>query len=190
MRPIEVRTSPEGMRGAAWPWRRRRAGNVIGGGDWSEDRLVPDLIRGFQAHEPVRIRYPKAIRPWQHVLDPLRGYILLAEHLLDGKMEASSAFNFGPSEEDAWSVERIAGQVAALWGEDASWISDAAPALHEAHTLKLDASKARSQLGWRSKLQTGTALEWTIGWYQAWRRGGDMGQETRNQIGAYDQLPN
>jgi len=165
-----------------------RAGNVIGGGDWSEDRLIPDLIRGFQAKHPVLIRRPKAIRPWQHVLEPLHGYILLAEHLLANPERVASSFNFGPSEEDGWPVERIATTIAKIWDEGASWVRDLAPAVHEAHTLRLDASKARAELGWQPRLRIETALEWTVAWYRASRQGADMGQETLAQIAAYEGL--
>jgi CDP-glucose 4,6-dehydratase len=165
-----------------------RAGNVIGGGDWSEDRLIPDLIRGFLAKQPVLIRRPNAIRPWQHVLDPLHGYILLAEHLLAKREQVASSFNFGPSDEDAWPVERIATAIAKMWGEGASWVRDAAPAVHEAHTLRLDASKARAELGWQPSLRIETALEWTMAWYRASQQGADMRQETRAQIAAYEGL--
>src|SRR6266568_4028241 len=103
-----------------------RAGNVIGGGDWSEDRLIPDLIRGFQAGQPVLIRRPNAIRPWQHALEPLNGYIMLAEHALAGHAHAASSFNFGPSD-DPWPVQRIATRLATMWGSAASWMLDDAP---------------------------------------------------------------
>jgi CDP-glucose 4,6-dehydratase len=166
-----------------------RAGNVIGGGDWSEDRLVPDLIRGFQIGQPVLIRRPKAVRPWQHVLEPLRGYILLAERLLTGRSEFSSSFNFGPADGDAWPVERIATKLVNLWSHGASWISDSTPSIHEAHYLRLDASKARAELGWEPKLGIESALDWTVSWYRAWNDGADMLQVTLDQIAAYEKLP-
>jgi CDP-glucose 4,6-dehydratase len=165
-----------------------RAGNVIGGGDWSEDRLIPDLIRGFQAGRAVRIRSPKAVRPWQHVLESLRGYVMLAERLLAGETTFADAFNFGPNEEDAWPVERIADKLAAMAGGGAHWVLDDAPTVHEARTLRLDASKARAMLGWRPLLPIEQALEWTMKWYDAWRRGEDMQAETQKQISAYLEL--
>jgi CDP-glucose 4,6-dehydratase len=165
-----------------------RAGNVIGGGDWSEDRLIPDLIRGFQTHQPAHIRHPKAIRPWQHVLEPLFGYIQLAEQLLAQKKEAASAFNFGPGEEDAWPVDRIADALARMWGEGARWVSDAGANVHEAQSLKLDASKARAELGWRPRFNIETALEWTVSWYRAWNQGTDLQRETQSQIAAYQNI--
>lgn len=165
-----------------------RAGNVIGGGDWSEDRLIPDLIRGFHAGKSVLIRYPHAIRPWQHVLDPLHGYILLAERALARHEWAASSFNFGPSDVDAWPVERLATKLAEMWGGSASWTRDVAPAVHEARTLNLDSSKARATLGWTPRLNIERALEWTTEWYRAWQQGGDLARETRAQITAYDEI--
>jgi len=165
-----------------------RAGNVIGGGDWSEDRLIPDLIRGFQAGQPVLIRHPHAIRPWQHVLEPLHGYLLLAEQLLAGRSESASAFNFGPNDGDAWAVERITTKLINLWGDGASWMRDSAETVHEANFLRLDSSRARTELGWRPKLGIESALEWTVSWYRAWHDGGDMLMQTRDQIAQYEQL--
>ena len=163
-----------------------RAGNVIGGGDWSEDRLIPDLIRGFQARQPVLIRRPNAIRPWQHVLDPLQGYIVLAEKLLAQDEQLAPSFNFGPSDEDTWRVGRIATQCANLWGDGAAWITDSTADLHEAHSLRLDASLAREELGWRPRLSIETALEWTLGWYRCAQQGADMKQETLAQIARFE----
>ena len=165
-----------------------RAGNVIGGGDWSEDRLIPDLIRGFHRGEPVRIRRPQAVRPWQHVLEPLHGYLLLAEHLLAHDPAASSAFNFGPREHDAWTVEQIADFLAGAWGAGAQWVRDGDPGVHEAATLRLDASKAQQQLGWQPRLPIETALAWTVEWYRAWQAGAPMEQRTEAQIAAYERL--
>jgi CDP-glucose 4,6-dehydratase len=165
-----------------------RAGNVIGGGDWSEDRLIPDLIRGFQAKRAVLIRRPDAIRPWQHVLEPVHGYILLAEKLLAGQGQFATAFNFGPRDEDAWTVGCIAGELANLWGPGASWERDSSQSVHEASYLRLDASRARTELDWRPRLPIHGALEWTVSWYLAWQRGADMSQETRAQIAAYEAI--
>jgi CDP-glucose 4,6-dehydratase len=165
-----------------------RAGNVIGGGDWSEDRLIPDLIRGFEAKQPVLIRRPNAIRPWQHVLEPLHGYIMLAEGLLAKHIRLASSFNFGPSDEDSWSVERIATKLVDMWGEGASWVRDTAPSLHENNSLRLDSSKARAELGWQPSLRIETALEWTLNWYRSWQRGDDMEKESLAQIAKFEQL--
>jgi CDP-glucose 4,6-dehydratase len=165
-----------------------RAGNVIGGGDWSEDRLIPDLVRGFEAKQPVLIRRPGAVRPWQHVLAPLHGYLRLAEQLLAGEMQFASAFNFGPNHEDAWPVERIATLAAKMWGDGAAWVRDEVPSVHEAHYLRLDSSKARLELGWQPRLAIKEALEWTMSWYIEHARGADMRQQTIAQISAYEEL--
>jgi CDP-glucose 4,6-dehydratase len=165
-----------------------RAGNVIGGGDWSEDRLIPDLIRGFLSGKPVQIRNPHAIRPWQHVLEPLAGYIKLAEHLLQEGAGFASAWNFGPAEEDVWPVGRIADAITAAWGNRAKWVHDTAENPHEAGYLKLNADKARSLLGWRPVLPIETALRWLVDWYVAWRQGEDMHAFTLHQIAEYERL--
>lgn len=166
-----------------------RAGNVIGGGDWSEDRLIPDLIRGFQSRRPVLIRNPTAIRPWQHVLDPLHGYLRLAECLLDRPDALSPSFNFGPSDDDLWAVGRIAKAASERWGNQASWMSDSKSAVHEAHLLRLDSSRARSELQWNPRLRTETALEWTLSWYRAAEeQNTDLHQETLRQIEEYERL--
>jgi CDP-glucose 4,6-dehydratase len=163
-----------------------RAGNVIGGGDWSEDRLIPDLIRGFCAGKPVLIRRPQAIRPWQHVLEPLHGYILLAEQLLSGEQRFATAFNFGPADDESWTVERIADSLAAGWGDGAKWIAGADPGVHEAGLLRLDASKARALLGWQPRLGLQSALEWTLRWHREYTSGRDMRQPTLQQIEEYE----
>lgn len=167
-----------------------RAGNVIGGGDWSRDRLIPDLIRGFQAGEVIPIRRPKAIRPWQHVLEPLHGYLLVAEHLMQEPERLAPAFNFGPREDDVWTVDRIAAKLAGLWGEGAAYQCDADDNIHEAHLfLRLDASLAHAQLGWQPRLHIEAALEWTLRWYQAQKRGEPMQRFTQAQIADYERLP-
>jgi CDP-glucose 4,6-dehydratase len=165
-----------------------RAGNVIGGGDWSEDRLIPDLIRGFQAGQPVRIRRPKALRPWQHVLEPLHGYMMLAERLLARQEQFASAFNFGPSDDEIWTVEKVADHTAALWGNEAAWVNDPEPGVHEAGILRLDVSKARAELGWQPRLSIETALTWTVDWFRACEKGAPMQRETQAQITAYERL--
>ena len=163
-----------------------RAGNVIGGGDWSSDRLIPDLVRGFVEGKPALIRRPGAIRPWQHVLEPLHGYLLLAERLLTGQPRYATAFNFGPSEDDAqpvgWIVEKLVG----FWGDGATWVLDPEPGVHEAGYLKLDASRARAELGWRPKLRLETALAWLVDWYKAHAAGADMQRLTLEQITSYE----
>ena len=162
-----------------------RAGNVIGGGDWAEDRLIPDLVRGFLSGNPAAIRNPKAIRPWQHVLEPLAGYIALAEHLLQDGGKFGGAWNFGPGEEDAWTVGRIADALAGMWGSDVKWVHDAAENPHEAGYLKLDASKARLMLGWRPVLPIEQALRWVSDWVMSWRQGENMQAFSLRQIAEY-----
>jgi len=163
-----------------------RAGNVIGGGDWSEDRLIPDLVRGFLSGQPVKIRNSHAIRPWQHVLEPLAGYIALAEHLLKDGATFAGAWNFGPAEGDAWPVSQIAEAMTQAWGENAGWTQDTAPSPHEAGYLKLDASKARHWLGWRPVLSIDLAIVWLVDWFVAWKRGEDMRAFTLRQIAEYE----
>lgn len=165
-----------------------RAGNVIGGGDWSADRLIPDLIRGFEAGEPVLIRNPKAIRPWQHVLDSLLGYMKIAERLLAGDMRFASVFNFGPLDGDIWPVERIAARLAHQWGAEATWVQDSSANPHESRILRLDSSRARIELGWKPRLTTEAALDWTVEWYRARRDGADMREITLSQLEAYEKL--
>jgi len=163
-----------------------RAGNVIGGGDFAVDRLLPDFLRALDAGAVLRIRSPRATRPWQHVLEPLSGYLLLAEHLSTEPTACAEAFNFGPPDDDSrevrWLVERLA---AAIPG--ARWEVDGAPQPHEAQSLKLDSSKARARLGWRPRWTVERTLEHTLDWHRAWRAGSDMGAFTRAQIGAYQQ---
>jgi CDP-glucose 4,6-dehydratase len=163
-----------------------RAGNVIGGGDWSEDRLVPDLVRGFGAGMPVLIRCPTAVRPWQHVLEPLHGYLTLAQKLLAQESTWASAYNFGPGEEDLWPVERVATKLVDLWGNGASWTRESAASVHEDHVLRLDASKARIELGWKPRLGIERALEWTVKWYRACSCDEDMQSFTLKQIAEYE----
>ncbi|NDD66067.1 CDP-glucose 4,6-dehydratase [bacterium] len=144
-----------------------RAGNVIGGGDVSVDRLIPDIVRSIQEGSPLSIRYPDAIRPWQHVLEPLRGYLMLAERL-HGDHAFEGAWNFGPHPTDAASVRTIVDQCRSLWGGDwEPWNSTAAPHFHEAGYLKLDSSKAQHMLGWSPALSLQETLKWVVSWYQS-----------------------
>jgi CDP-glucose 4,6-dehydratase len=166
-----------------------RAGNVIGGGDWSTDRLIPDLVRGFLAGDPVLIRRPQAIRPWQHVLEPVFGYLLLAEKLLTADPRYATAFNFGPSDDDAQTVGWIVERMTKFWGGNASWVQDEDPGVHEAGYLKLDASRARAELAWHPRLRLDTTLHWLVDWYKAWQGGADMHRFTLNQIAQYETLP-
>lgn len=163
-----------------------RAGNVIGGGDWAQDRLVPDIVRAFGVGEEVVIRRPEAVRPWQHVLEPLSGYLLLAERLAHG--EAAEGWNFGPAEQDARPVKWIVERMAERWGDNASWrVERTGP--HEATMLKLDCSKARNRLQWRPRLDLETTIDWLIDWYKAQRDGADMRAVTLDQISTYSGLP-
>jgi CDP-glucose 4,6-dehydratase len=161
-----------------------RAGNVIGGGDWAIDRLIPDFLRAMDAGQTLTIRCPHATRPWQHVLEPLFGYIALAERLhADGEVFAE-AWNFGPTDDDArpvqWIVERLAEM-----RRDMRWQLDAAPQLHEAHYLKLDSSKARNRLDWQPRWPLQTALRKTLDWHDAWRTKQDMRELSVTQISEY-----
>ena len=171
-----------------------RAGNVIGGGDWSTDRLIPDLIRGFVSGAPVLIRHPHAIRPWQHVLEPLHGYILLAERLLAPERSAATpfatAYNFGPAESDAQPVSWIADKMTNFWGDGATWTLDKSPTPHEAPYLKLDATRAHSDLAWTPRLNLETTLQWLVQWYRSHQSGADMQSFTLDQIAVYESLPN
>jgi CDP-glucose 4,6-dehydratase len=165
-----------------------RAGNVIGGGDWTADQLIPDLMRAFLAGEPCLIRNPSAIRPWQFVLEPLRGYLLLAERLAEDPGRFASAWNFGPAEADAKPVSWIGDQLVRLWGNQASWIEDAGMHPRESHYLKLDASKARTRLNWHPSVPLTLALEWIVEWYRAFQAGDNLGYLTRTQIERYEAL--
>lgn len=166
-----------------------RAGNVIGGGDWSEDRLIPDMVRAFSSENTLHIRAPKAIRPWQHVLEPLRGYILLAKKMWQKNRDYCSGWNFGPSEKDICTVEEVIEKSAIFWGEEAQWSVASGPHPHEAITLKLDCSKASSLLNWQPVFNLDIALEWTINWYKAQQKSEvDMRALTLQQINAYEAL--
>jgi len=164
-----------------------RAGNVIGGGDWAADRLVPDLIGALQANIPARIRNPYAIRPWQHVLEPLGGYLQLAERLCNDGPAFGEAWNFGPQEDDTKPVAWIAAELCKLWGESASWVADAGDHLHEAHYLKLDISKARARLPWTPRLRLSDALQLTVDWTRQ-QPGQDARALTLAQINIYKAL--
>jgi CDP-glucose 4,6-dehydratase len=162
-----------------------RAGNVIGGGDWAEDRLVPDIIRAFIEKRPVRIRNPHAIRPWQHVLEPLRGYLAVAESLYEVGPASGEAWNFGPEQSDARSVEWIVEELCTLWVNGARWEKEEAVQPHETQSLKLDWSKAAARLGWRPELQLKEALAMTAIWYREKLRSQDMRVFTIAQIDRY-----
>lgn len=176
-------TDPRGCRVATV-----RAGNVIGGGDWSADRLVPDVLRAHAAGKPVGIRAPGAVRPWQHVLEPLAGYLGLAQALLGPAGPAlAGAWNFGPAEADCvpvgWIVERLTARLGVAWQPTAP------PQFHEAGTLKVDSAKAREQLGWRPRLGVGEAVDWTADWHLRLAAGCDPAASTTSQISRYANGP-
>lgn len=165
-----------------------RAGNVIGGGDWAPDRLVPDILAAFAAGRGAEIRHPHAVRPWQHVLEPLRGYLMLAERLYHDGAAYAEGWNFGPNEDDARPVGWIVENLAALWGDGAHWRSDAGAHPHEAHSLKLDIAKARQRLGWRPALRLQPALELIVEWARQRQAGADVRALTLAQIARYQDL--
>ena len=164
-----------------------RAGNVIGGGDWSRDRLMPDLIGAFVAGKPAQLRNPLAVRPWQHVLEPLAGYLLLAQQLFDGNDRYAGAWNFGPGEDDHRDVAFVARRIAKLWSESARCENSAESFPHETQLLRIDANKARQQLGWKSRWNLDQTLLHTASWYRAWHDGRDMREQTLAQINSYQQ---
>ncbi len=165
-----------------------RAGNVIGGGDWTPDQLIPDMMRAFLSGHPCQIRNRSAVRPWQFVLEPLRGYLMLAERLGTNAGEFASAWNFGPVETDAKPVSWIADELVRLWGNGASWNQDTGTHPHEAHVLRLDVSKTREHLGWNPALPLSRALPWVVDWYRAYNAGEDLQAFTRTQIRRYEEL--
>ncbi len=158
-----------------------RAGNVIGGGDWGEDRLVPDIVRAALAGQTLRVRNPDAVRPWQHVLCPLSGYLVLAQALCESP-EHACAWNFGPDERDARTVAWIVERVSQLWPGGVRWTHDEGPHPHEAHHLRLDCTRARERLGWRPVMGLEDALLATVDWYRALGEGEDMRAVTLGQV--------
>ncbi|HIB05440.1 MAG TPA: CDP-glucose 4,6-dehydratase [Candidatus Marinimicrobia bacterium] len=162
-----------------------RAGNVIGGGDWAEDRLIPDIIRAFQEDEQVEIRNPYATRPWQHVLEPLAGYVQLAEQLTSSGSSYTEAWNFGPREEDVRPVQWIVEQMAEQWGNNASWVIDEGDHPHEANYLKLDCSKAHTKLSWQPKWNLSHALLKIVEWHKSECTDGDCKEVCLAQIDEY-----
>jgi len=165
-----------------------RAGNAIGGGDWTANQLIPDLMRAFLAGKPCPIRQPSATRPWQFVLEPLRGYLMLAELLATDACSYASGWNFGPADDDAKPVSWIADELVRVWGDHASCTRDSAMHPSEAHALKLDASKAKVHLGWRPLLPLKQALCWIVEWYRGYQSGADLRRLTLAQIERYEAL--
>lgn len=159
-----------------------RAGNVIGGGDWAEDRLVPDILRAFEKSHPVVIRNPYSTRPWQHVLEPLSGYLALAEKLWYEPSIYAGGWNFGPVDEDAQPVQWIVERLCSAWGQGARWALDGENHPHEAGYLKLDISKARHQMGWAPTWALGVALSKIVEWHKVYLAGGDLRSLTESQI--------
>jgi CDP-glucose 4,6-dehydratase len=162
-----------------------RAGNAIGGGDWAADRLIPDLVRAFRAGRPAAVRSPRAVRPWQHVLEPLSGYLILAQRLYDHGPAYGEGWNFGPEECDEKEVGWLAARASELWGDGARWTGDSGPHPHEAAMLKLDCSKSRARLGWRPCWHLNRALEETVSWYRSFYRGEDIRAVSQRQIEAF-----
>jgi CDP-glucose 4,6-dehydratase len=163
-----------------------RAGNVIGGGDWAMDRLVPDLLRAFEGGKLALIRNPHAIRPWQHVLEPVLGYLLLAQRLYTDGMTCAEGWNFGPNDGDAKPVSWIADCMVRIWGGDAGYrIDDGTKHLHEANYLKLDCSKGRSRLSWQPRWELSRALDEVVSWHRDYLQGRDMREVCLTQISRF-----
>jgi CDP-glucose 4,6-dehydratase len=163
-----------------------RAGNVIGGGDWAQDRLIPDIIYAITQGLPVRIRNPHSIRPWQHVLEPLSGYLLLAENLFTNRECFAEAWNFGPNNDDAKPVQWVVDKLTNYWGEGTSWVLDKGNHPHEAHYLKLDCSKAKESLNWQPRWRLVEAIEKICVWHKAHLAGSDMQAMCLHQIKQYE----
>jgi len=171
--------------GTSVPLATARAGNVIGGGDWAADRLVPDVLFAFSNDKPVVIRSPGAIRPWQHVLEPIRGYLTLAERLYVDGQDYAEAFNFGPRDGDVKPVGWVVSELSRLWGKDAKWTQNGGQNPHEATLLKLDISKASHRLGWTPQLNLVQALGLTVDWTRRLLEGRNMRDTTWEQISGY-----
>jgi len=163
-----------------------RAGNVIGGGDWGADRLVPDIMRAAEAGTPIAIRNPQAIRPWQHVLNPLSGYLVLAQALHDDP-EAAGGWNFGPAQDDARPVRWITDRLTDLWPAELRWDVDPGPHPHEAQFLSLDSTRARQRLGWRPRWDLARTLQSIVTWHRAHLDGADLRAVTLRQIEEFDE---
>ena len=163
-----------------------RAGNVIGGGDWAEDRLVPDCMRAFASGQPVVLRRPDAVRPWQHVLEPLSGYLALAERLAGDPASFGEAWNFGPAADDTRPVAWVVDRLSEFWGDGARWEPDPGTHPHEAGLLQVDASKARARLGWTPRLSLTEGLRWTVDWYRRFEAGEDAAALTLDQIDRFE----
>jgi CDP-glucose 4,6-dehydratase len=165
-----------------------RAGNVIGGGDWSQDRLIPDCVRALDAGAPVRLRNPGAVRPWQHVLEPLSGYLAMAEALMRAPVEMAHAVNFGPNPASFCTVSAVVDAFSARFGGKPGWVADSGSHPPEAGALALSSALAARALGWHAHLDLPTALSWTADWYRACRAGENMVNYSLNQLAQYRRL--
>lgn len=163
-----------------------RAGNVIGGGDWTRDQLIPDVLRAFSKGESVSLRSPGATRPWQFVLEPLSGYLLLAERLFKDGTSNAEGFNFGPIDDDAKPVAWLVEKLGASWGPGVGWQPDPRQHPHEANFLKLDSSKARARLGWAPRIGLSEALDWVVDWYKTYVDGKPVRNKTEEQIASFE----
>jgi CDP-glucose 4,6-dehydratase len=171
------------------PVATARGGNVIGGGDFSEDRLIPDIVRSIEAGRPLRLRNPAATRPWQHVLDCLAGYFCFAQSLANGQTQRR-ALNFGPAAGEEVSVRDLADAMFDALGAPRSWVADEVPGAHEAKSLAIDSTAARAELGWRDRLASRSALDATAEWYRARSAGANMRDVTIGQIRGYEEMGN
>ena len=162
-----------------------RAGNVVGGGDWANDRLIPDILKAFEKNEPVVIRNPMATRPWQHVLEPLSGYLVLAQHLFEEGDAFAESWNFGPKDEDCKSVGWILEKMVAKWGRGVTWELDKNNNPHEAGYLKLDCSKSAMKLHWHPNWNLDYTLDSIVNWHQNWLSGKNMQEQCLHEIAAY-----
>ena len=165
-----------------------RAGNVIGGGDWAKDRIIPDIVRSLQANEPVLLRNPTSERPWQHVLEPLHGYLLLAAHQVQQPLNFASAYNFGPEPQDNLTVEEVTQKAVATWGSGNYEKAESVQQVHEAGLLRLDISKVKTELGWKPQFNAAEAIAKTIDWYQRFGKGDNARLLITQQVDAYVNL--
>lgn len=165
-----------------------RAGNIIGGGDWAEGRLIPDAVHAFSTGQPLILRNPRALRPWQYVLDPLRGYLSLAQSIWD-QPDRAGPYNFGPPAQNEIEVADLVREFARVWGGSVRWETAQAPPFWEAPALRLDSTKAQAVLGWRARVGIGEALAWTAEWYRAFQSGGDAGALMHAALARYESIP-
>ena len=165
-----------------------RSGNVIGGGDWAKDRLIPDIMNSISKRIPTQIRNTRSIRPWQFVLEPLFGYLILAQRMWEEGKEFSEPWNFGPDETDCKSVKWILEKISKELDDGFSWKEDTRDNPHEAKMLKLDCNKAKKRLGWKTKLDVNETIEWTVNWYKEYFKNSDMKEYTENQIDKFMSL--